>query len=458
MSASHDKLPTADGEMWSLVEEFVAGTATPAQQERLEARLHAEESARLFYVAYLDLHAALQWRMRGEARRPSMDHGSLRRRRPVLLPFPHLSRYTAGAGLALAVGVLLAVLVAQQHGSEEAEAPDLPDRPHGSVAVLIDNGNPVWEADMALPRETGAALPPGRVKLKAGVVEIAFHGGGEVLLEGPADFDITAADRGFLHRGKLTAKVPDKALALQVAVPGFVVTDRGGECGLLRDESGPTEVHVFGGRVEAEASDPQGEPAGALCLLESTGARVDPSGRSVTPVPLNEHAFARLRPEVRVIDAAVRGGQYAGQNFGTALQLMVKNSIPDYSWETYLRFDLSGVKGKVSEAKVRLVPVQVGMPIENAAALIADNQWSETAITWETKPPLGPTIATWTAEEGRAVEFEVTRWVRESLTRDKMLSLCIFAPKRKRGKGYVQYGSREGDADARPQLLITTVP
>jgi hypothetical protein len=458
MSERRARLPAADGELWTLVEELVAGTATSTQRERLEARLRTEESARLFYVAYLDLHAALQWRMRGEASRPGAGRGPSRERRRVLLPFPGVWRYTVGAAVALAMGLLVAVLVNQHHGSDEAEAPDLPDRPAGSVAVLIDSGNPVWEADMTLPRESGAALPPGRVKLKAGVVEIAFHGGGEVLLEGPADFDVTAPDRGFLHRGKLTAKVADKSPAFQVAMPGFVVTERGGECGLLREESGLTEVHVFGGRVEAKPTGPQGESVEALCLLESTGARVDPARGSVTPVPFNERAFARLRPEVRATDAAVRGGQYAGCNFGTALQLMVKNSIPDYSWETYLHFDLSGVKGQVSEAKVRLFPVRVGTPTENAAALVADNQWGETAITWDTRPVAGPTIATWTAEEGKAVEIDVTRLVQDALAGDKMLSLRIFAPKRKRGKGYVQYGAREGEAEARPQLLLTTVP
>ncbi len=458
MSERHGRLPAADGELWALVEEFVACTATPAERERLETRLRAEESARLFYVAYLDLHASLQWRMRGESSRPGAADGSPWRPRRVRLPFRPVSRYTVAASLALAMGLLVAVLVYQHHGPDEAEAPDLPDAPAGSVAVLIDNGNPVWEADMTLPRETGAALPPGRVKLKAGVVEIAFHSGGEVLLEGPADFDVRAPDRGFLHRGKLTAKVPEGAPAFRVGMPGVVVTDLNGECGLLRDESGRMEVHVFEGRVGAQPSDDRGAPLPALRLVENTGARVDASGRTLTPLALNESAFARLRPEVRVTDATVRGGVYADRNFGTASLLMVKNSIPDYSWETYLRFDLSGVKGNVTEARVRLVPVRVGLPIENAAAVAIDNQWGETSITWITKPLTDRVIASWTAEEGKAVEFDVTRLVREALGRDKMLSLRIFAPKRKRGKGYVQYGSREGDVEARPQLLITTAP
>src|SRR5262249_56183418 len=106
-------------------------------------------------------------------------------------------------------------------------------------------------------------------------------------------------------------------------------------------------------------------------IEKNGGARVDASLGTITPVPLNEDAFLNLRPEVRVFDAAVRGGQFADRNFGTASLLMVKNSIPDYCWETYLRFDLSGIKGRVSEARVRLVPVHVGQPFLNPAALPA---------------------------------------------------------------------------------------
>ena len=57
--------------------------------------------------------------------------------------------------------------------------------------------------------------------------------------------DYSTADGGFLHRGKLTAKVPAGAAAFRVGMPGMTVTDVGGECGLLRDEAGLTEVHVF---------------------------------------------------------------------------------------------------------------------------------------------------------------------------------------------------------------------
>src|SRR5262249_25585448 len=144
-----------------------------------------------------------------------------------------------------------------------------------------------------------------------GVVEIAFRGGGEVLLEGPAEFDVSAVDGGFLHRGKLTAKVPTGATAFRVGMPGVVVTDVGGECGLFREESGLAEVHVFNGKVGADPADRQ------VRWIENAAARFDAAHQTVTSVPLNKLAFARLRPEVRIADASVRGGQYADRNYGT---------------------------------------------------------------------------------------------------------------------------------------------
>jgi hypothetical protein len=451
MTESQEHLPAGDEELWALVEAVVTGTATPAERDRLEARLRTEGPARAFYVAYLDLHAHLQWRTRGASAPPARPAPRPRAARP----WP--SRRVFAALAALAAGLLVAVL-AFRHGSDEGESPNLPGAPADSVAVLINNQDTVWEADMALPTETGSALPPGRLKLKAGVVEVAFHGGGEVLLEGPADFDVRGADRGFLHRGKLTAKVSEGAPAFRVGMPGVEVTDLSGECGLLRDNSGCTEVHVFEGEVGADLTDPQGQPVPGKRLAEKIAARVDPARRTITPVPLNEKAFANLRPEIRITDAAVRGGQFAGRNFGTAGQLMVKNSIPDYCWETFLRFDLSGVKAKVTEARVRLVPVRVGQPFDNAAALVADQGWGETTITWDNRPAGGPPFARWTVRQNEPVEFDVTRPVQEALAGNKKLSLRLFAPEYGRGKYFAQYGSRRGDADARPQLLLKTVP
>ncbi len=452
MTENARQLPAGDDELWSLVEAMVDGTATPAERDRLQARLHAELEARLFYVAYLDLHAQLQWRTRGEV----VNQQRQRLPRPGRL----VSRFrlAVAASLLLAAG-LLVVLLSLRHAAEDSEPLDFPEAPPGSVAVLIDTSNTVWEKDMTLPTETGSALPPGRLKLKSGVVELAFRGGSEVLLEGPADLDVKAADRAFLHRGKLLAQVPAGAQAVRITTPGMVVTDLGGECGLLCDGLGRTEVHVFEGQVGADPTDRQGDPLpGKRTVPEKAAATVDPESRALTPMPLNEQAFASLRPEIRVADATVRAGQFADRNFSTVPRLVVKNSIADYTWDSYLRFDLSGVKGQVERATVRLVPVYVGQPILTAAAFVPDNRWGETTITWNNKPASEAPFTQWTTEAGKPVEFDVTSLVQRALAGDRKLSLRLFAPERKRGSAYVQFGSRRGDSAARPQLLVTFAP
>ena len=456
MTQTRASLPPADDELRSLVEAFIAGEATNDERLRLEARLRSEPPSRVFYVAYLDLHAQLQWRTRGKSDRAAENAGAqvaggAPPRRRWRLFWPSLA---AVSSLAVAAAVFFALSLPQR-GPEDTETPNLPVKPAGSIAVLIDNNAPVWEAGTSGPTKTGSYLLPGRLKLRSGVVEIAFDRGGEILLEGPADFDVSAADRGFLHRGKLTARVSEPGTSFFVSMPG-VATNIEGECGLLFDAAGRPEVHVFAGGVRADPTDARGEPLPGGRSIENAGAFIDPALHMVSAMPLNAAAFARLRPEVRLSDAAVRDGTHASENFGAAPQLVVKNSIPDYSWETFLRFDLTGVKGPVSEATVRLVPVKVGQPMENAVAVVPSNDsWSEQLITWDTKPPSGPTIGTWTVTENVPIEFDVTQQVREALAADKRLALRIFAPKRKRGSAYVQYGSREGDPNLRPQLLIT---
>jgi hypothetical protein len=474
MTPSRMQLPEADSELWALVEAVVDRSAGAAQCDLLEARLGAEPEARWFYVAYLELHAHLQWRTRGESAKPkdtpkqqpqeqeaapaAVPVGSgTSARRPPWRRFLRPSPWAVAAALALAIGLATAALI-HRHGPDDEETVEVPAAPAGSVAVLIDTRNTVWDDDMVLPTAAGSALPPGRLKLRAGVVEIAFNGGGEVLLEGPADFDLNTSDRGFLHRGKLTAKVAEGALPFRVSMPGVVVTGLGGECGLLQEESGLAEIHVFKGRVGTDPTDKEAQLLLGSRMLENTGVLFDAAHHTMITVPLNEQAFAALRPQIRATGATVRDGPYAGQNFATATGLLVKNSISGYSWETFLRFDLARVKGNVNKATVRLMPVKLGQPLVNAAAFVPDNRWAETTITWDTKPTSGEAFVSWTAELEKAVEFDVTGLVQQALAGDKQLSLRIFAPQLTRGNSYVQYGSRKGGFEARPELRLTMSP
>ena len=85
---SHDpvRLPPAESELSRLVESMCDGTIVSRERDRLELLLENDRDAQLFYVAYLDLHAQVQWMMRGEEKPAESEAARLHIRRFHLLP------------------------------------------------------------------------------------------------------------------------------------------------------------------------------------------------------------------------------------------------------------------------------------------------------------------------------------------------------------------------------------
>jgi hypothetical protein len=109
-----------------------------------------------------------------------------------------------------------------------------------------------------------------------------------------------------------------------------------------------------------------------------------------------------------IADAHVRGGSHSAETLGTLTTLEVKQTTttPDNVRRTFLKFDLSGVTGTVSAAKLRLF----GSHPTNSAALsayaVASNNWSETTINFSNQPMLG-------AKQGASVSVTTTAAYRE---------------------------------------------
>ncbi|WP_164716278.1 polysaccharide lyase family 8 super-sandwich domain-containing protein [Paenibacillus whitsoniae] len=158
-------------------------------------------------------------------------------------------------------------------------------------------------------------------------------------------------------------------------------------------------------------------------------------------------------------DAFVRNGTYATNNYGSSVQLEVKNDTASYAREGFLQFDFTAVSGPVASAKIRLVPVNVGMAgITNEAALVSDTTWTESLLTWNNKPASSTVLGTWTPVLGTPVELDVTSQVQSALagTGDKKLSLRIYAPTNPGSQGFAFYGTKEQtDSAKRPALIIT---
>jgi hypothetical protein len=155
-----------------------------------------------------------------------------------------------------------------------------------------------------------------------------------------------------------------------------------------------------------------------------------------------------------VADATVRGGTSAANNFGAAMNLTVRqDASANNQQRAYLRWDMSGVSGKISQARVILTPLTVGANgIEQGVAVANSNNWMESGVTWNTQPGGGERFATWLPSTNGSVSFDVTSQVLDALQNDKQLSLQLFSI----GTNSVDYASRENaSVTSRPQLVLS---
>ena len=155
-----------------------------------------------------------------------------------------------------------------------------------------------------------------------------------------------------------------------------------------------------------------------------------------------------------VADATVRGGTSAGNNFGSATNLTVRqDSSANNQQRSYLRWDLSNVTGKIFQARVVLTPVNIpASGIEQGVAVANSNNWTETGITWNNQPNAGERFATWIASTNAPVSFDVTPQVLDALQNDRQLSLELFSIT----TNSVDYASRENSTPStQPQLVLS---
>ncbi|MBC8033633.1 MAG: T9SS type A sorting domain-containing protein [Chitinophagaceae bacterium] len=175
-----------------------------------------------------------------------------------------------------------------------------------------------------------------------------------------------------------------------------------------------------------------------------------------TPPP----ATTSLNPSA---DAYVRSGSYGGTNYGTATELISKRSgasSDGYGRESYLKFDLSSVTGTISQVKLRLygnLNDNSGADVAGAVYPVTSSSWTESGITWNTKPAyasgaLATTIVTNTTP--RWYEWDITAYIQgEKAAGRNIVSFVVRNPSIT--EPYSTFASKEAAAN-RPVLEIST--
>jgi hypothetical protein len=193
---------------------------------------------------------------------------------------------------------------------------------------------------------------------------------------------------------------------------------------------------------------------GALAVLATLTALV---ALSVGAAALARPTFADAltsSPSTKIADAAISttfapvadsyvDSSLPSANYGNFTQLRVDNSPVVKS---YLRFNISGLAGTVTNATLR-VYANSSLSSGVNANRVADNTWGETTITYANAPAVGTAIGTSSAvTAGTWVSIDVTPYV----TGNGTLSFALTSA----NATALSVASRE--ATNKPQLVIST--
>src|SRR5262245_10090095 len=232
-----------------------------AEHARLEELL-ADADARRFYLQYVDMHSRLLTHPSiGRASSlPGVDalagaigeaaaEGSVQpMKREPRRATKHLRRLASYACVAAAT--LLATILVQYALSRPQRPKDSPllPSPLAYVATLSQAVNAEWGPATEAYR-TGTRVLAGELELKSGLVRLAYDGGIELIVEGPARLRLESESAATLLSGKIVFRADDASRPFTLGTPSSILIDLGTEYA-VEVAADREEVHVFSGEVQ----------------------------------------------------------------------------------------------------------------------------------------------------------------------------------------------------------------
>jgi len=201
----------------------------------------------------------------------------------------------------------------------------------------------------------------------------------------------------------------------------------------------------------------QRDTSGQPCLFSSWSDAGAATHTIVTPASATTFTafFVRAAAALPTADTYARGGVYAGQNFGTDTALYAKiGASADTTRQAFLRFTLPAQLAGRAIVRVRAASSSASdVPI--GIFSVANTTWSETALTWNTRPAIGAAPLATTLIRGTAAawyEWDVTSYVASRIAAgSSAVSLSLFGTQST--SPYAVFWSRE--AASKPELLAS---
>ena len=160
------------------------------------------------------------------------------------------------------------------------------------VATVTDKIGAKWKSSSE-KLENGDILLTNQAPygLEKGFVKIKYHNGVDILIEGPAEFQVLTEDRIGLKYGKVYSVVSKEGTGFSVYTDNAKVVDLGTEFGVLADSNGDTSIHVIKGKTVLIA----GNESDTVSLEIKTGRakQVFANNQAIAEIPCMDEMFAR---------------------------------------------------------------------------------------------------------------------------------------------------------------------
>ncbi|MBN2116662.1 MAG: DNRLRE domain-containing protein [Anaerolineales bacterium] len=189
---------------------------------------------------------------------------------------------------------------------------------------------------------------------------------------------------------------------------------------------------------------PTSTPESNLTTAATLAATSTNEASVSSPTPTNTQISGSSLTFIADADAQVSEAN-PSKNYGKTTYLQV-DGANDPDVESFIRFTVTGISGNVQSARLR-VYATTNASKHGPSVFGTDTAWSESEITWETRPGRisGPLASTGSVDTDTWVEYDVTAFVRADGTFSFVLAID--------SSDAATFSSRQGSQP--PQLVIT---
>lgn len=169
----------------------------------------------------------------------------------------------------------------------------VPPKREAQIASLLDTIDAEWgQTDLPLDIGSGLSVTDGTRHLLKGYIKVGFSSGAEVIIEGPAEFELKSSDHMNLNKGKLYANISGHSSGFTVNTPSSKIVDLGTQFGVNVEPDGTSDLHMFKGRAIISAQVRDGTKS-VKEVIKGFAMRVSPSPERIEKIQFKDQVFVR---------------------------------------------------------------------------------------------------------------------------------------------------------------------